>query len=203
MTFPAKISRTAPLRTLATLACLAILAALAPARASAQAEPASKPEMNAPPAQPAAPLPSPPATASVTLGGTIDIHYNTPHMRGRKIMGELVPYGNVWRTGANPATTLITSVPLKFGALLVPAGTHTIYTVPSLDTWLLIINDQTGQWGLTYTPSMDLGRIPMKAKPMDAPQEVMSLSFENTTPTSTELHMRWETTDRYVIVTTP
>jgi hypothetical protein len=204
MTFPAKISRTIPHRTLATFACLAILAALAPARASAQAEPASKPEMNAPPAQPAAPLPSPPATATVTLGGgTIDIHYNTPHMRGRKIMGELVPYGNVWRTGANPATTLITSVPLKFGALLVPAGTHTLYTVPSLDTWLLIVNNQTGQWGLTYTPSMDLGRIPMKAKPMDAPQEVMSLSFENTTPTSTELHMRWETTDRYVIVTTP
>jgi hypothetical protein len=163
--------------------------------------------MNTPNASPApadAPLPSPPATATVTLGGgTIDIHYNTPHMRGRKIMGELVPYGQVWRTGANPATTLITSVPLKFGGLLVPAGTHTLFTLPSDDTWLLIINNQTGQWGLTYTPSMDLGRTPMKAKPMAAPQEVMSLSFENTTPTSTELHMRWETTDRYVLVTTP
>jgi DUF2911 family protein len=206
MTFPAKISRTNPRRTLAAFACLALLAALA-TRASAQGEPASKPEMNAPnatPAQPAAPLPSPPATTTVTLGGgTIDIHYNTPHMRGRKIMGELVPYGKVWRTGANPATTLITSVPLKFGNLLVPAGTHTLYTLPSTDTWLLIVNNQTGQWGLTYNQSMDLGRVPMKAKPMDAPQEVMSLSFENTTPASTELHMRWETTDRYVIVTTP
>ncbi len=208
MTFPAKISRTAPHRTLAAFVCLALLAALAPTRIRAQSEPASKPEMNAPPAvtsaPAAAPLPSPPAIANVTLGGgTIDIHYNTPHMRGRKIMGELVPYGKIWRTGANPATTLITSVPLKFGDLLVPAGTHTLYTLPSADTWLLIINNQTGQWGLTYTPSMDLGRTPMKAKPMDAPQEVMSLSFENTTPTSTELHMRWETTDRYVLVTTP
>ena len=207
MTFPAKNSRTTPHRTLAAFACLALLAALAPTRASAQGEPASKPEMNTPNASPApadAPLPSPPATATVTLGGgTIDIHYNTPHIRGRKIMGELVPYGQVWRTGANPATTLITSVPLKFGGLLVPAGTHTLFTLPSDDTWLLIINNQTGQWGLTYTPSMDLGRTPMKAKPMAAPQEVMSLSFENTTPTSTELHMRWETTDRYVLVTTP
>ena len=171
-------------------------------RLTAQPQPAA-PQM-VQPAQPAAPLPSPPATASVTLaGGTIDIRYNTPHMRGRKIMGALVPYGQVWRTGANPATTLITSVPLKFGDLLVPAGTHTIYSLPSPDTWLLIINNQTGQWGLTYDQAKDLGRIPMKAKLMDAPQEVMSLSFENTTPNSTELHIRWETTDRFVAITAP
>jgi hypothetical protein len=153
---------------------------------------------------PAAPLASEAATASVTVaGGTIDIHYNTPHMRGRKIMGGLVPYGQVWRTGANPATALITSVPLKFGNLLVPAGNHTIYSLPSPDTWQLIINNQTGQWGLTYNQDQDLGRIPMKAKPMTAPQEVMSLSFENTTANSTELHIRWETTDRYVTITKP
>jgi hypothetical protein len=145
-------------------------------------------------------------------GGTIDVHYNTPHMRGRKIMGEtpapaetarptpLVPYGKVWRTGANPATTLITSVPLTFGTLLVPAGTHTIYTLPSADTWQLIINNQTGQWGLTYDQAQDLGRTPMMAKPMTTPQEVMSISFENTTKVSTEMHIRWETTDRYVII---
>ena len=144
------------------------------------------------------------ATASATVaGGTIDIHYNTPHMHGRKIMDCLVPYGKVWRTGANPATMLITSVPLKFGDLLVPAGNHTIYTLPGADSWLLIINNQTGQWGLTYDQAKDLGRTPMKAKPMTAPQEVMSLSFEKTTPNSTELHVRWETTDRYVVITKP
>jgi hypothetical protein len=153
---------------------------------------------------PAAPLASEAATASVTVaGGTIDIRYNTPHMRGRKIMGGLVPYGQVWRTGANPATTLITSAPLKFGDLLVPAGTHTIYTVPNAGTWQLIINNQTGQWGTVYTQSMDLGRAPMKSKPMSAQQEVMSISFENTKPNSTELHVRWETTDEYVTVTKP
>jgi len=105
--------------------------------------------MNMPPAQPGAPLPSPAATASVTVaGGTIDIHYNTPHMRGRKIMGDLVPYGKVWRTGANPATTIITSVPLTFGTLLVPAGTHTIYTLNGInkrivgrtqDLWAVVV----------------------------------------------------------------
>ena len=157
------------------------------------------------PAQvPGAPLASEAATATVTVaGGTIDIHYNTPHMRGRKVMGGLVPYDQVWRTGANPATTLITSVPLKFGDLLVPAGTHTIYTWPTADQWKLIINTETGQWGTEYKPEMDLGRIPMKAKAMTSPQEVMSISFENTTATSTELHVRWETTDRFVVITQP
>ena len=156
------------------------------------------------PPTPGKPFVSEDATASVTVaGGTIDTHYNTPHMHGRKIMGCLVPYGQVWRTGANPATILITSVPLKFGSLLVPAGSHTIYSLPSTDTWLLIINNQTGQWGLTYDQGKDLGRIPMKAKPMTAPQEVMSISFENTTADSTELHVRWETSDRYVVITKP
>ena len=153
----------------------------------------------------AAPMPSPPATATVTVaGGTIDIKYNTPHLRGRHVGGpEIVPYGQVWRTGANPATTLITSVPLMFGTLMVPAGTHTIYTLPTADSWQLIINKQTGQWGTEYKQDMDLGRIPMKAKPMTAPQEVMSITFENTTAVSTELHVRWDTTDRYVTITAP
>ena len=182
-------------RSLAGLASVALLAVASTALTA---------QMGAASAQPKAVLPSPAATASVTVaGGTIDIRYNTPQMRGRKIMGGLVPYGKVWRTGANPATTLITSVPLKFGSLLVPAGTHTLYSLPSADTWQLILNNQTGQWGLTYNQGMDLGRIPMQSKPMAAPQEGMSLSFENTTPTSTELHMRWETTDRYVVITAP
>jgi hypothetical protein len=157
------------------------------------------------PAQPDAPMPSPPATATVTVaGGTIDIHYNTPHLRGRHVGGpEIVPYGQVWRTGANPATTLITSVPLKFGDLLVPAGTHTVYTWPTATEWKLIINNETGQWGTEYKPEMDLGRVVMKAKAMTAPQEVMSLTFENTTANSTELHVRWDTTDRYLVVAKP
>jgi hypothetical protein len=156
------------------------------------------------PAKPGAPLASEAATATATVaGGTIDLHYNTPHMRGRKIMGGLVPFGTVWRTGANPATTIITSVPLVFGTLLVPAGTHTIYTLPSADTWQLIINNETGQWGTEYKPEMDLGRVPMKAKPMTKPQEIMSITFEHTTANSTELHVRWETTDRYVMIMAP
>jgi hypothetical protein len=183
------------------LAALASVALLAVASTALTAQMGGMPMT---PAQPPKAMPSPAATASVTVAaGTIDIRYNTPQMRGRKIMGGLVPYGKVWRTGANPATTLITSVPLKFGALLVPAGTHTLYSLPSEETWQLILNNQIGQWGLTYDQGKDLGRIPMQARPMSAPQEGMSISFENTTPTSTELHIRWETTDRYVVITAP
>lgn len=148
------------------------------------------------------PLPSPAATANATLGSAnIKITYNAPSIRHRKIMGGLVPYGEVWRTGANPATTITTSADLKFGTLAVPAGTHTIYTLPGEKNWLLIVNNRTGQWGTEYSEGKDLGRVSMMSKPLSKPQEVMSISFENTSATSTELHVRWETTDRYVVIT--
>jgi hypothetical protein len=146
-------------------------------------------------------LPSPAATAEVSLNGkNVLIHYNSPRMRGRKIMGELVPYGKVWRTGANPATTLITSTNLQIGTLQVPAGTYTLYTLPSAKQWLLIINKHTGQWGTEYTMSDDLGRTPMTGKSLPAPQEDMTISFEHTHGAQTELHVKWETTDEYVPV---
>ena len=147
------------------------------------------------------PLPSPAAMASTTLDGkSIVIRYNAPSMRGRKIMGGLVPYGKVWRTGANPATTLVTAAHLKIGTLDVPAGTYTLYTLPG-DTWMLIVNKQTGQWGTVYNQDQDLGRTAMTGNPLAMPQEVMSLSFEHTHGHTTELHMKWEKTDEYVTVT--
>ena len=149
-------------------------------------------------------LPSPPADASVTLhGGSVSIHYNTPMMRGRKIMGGLVPYGKVWRTGANPATSLKTTTDLKIGGATVPAGSYTLYTLPSEGTWMLIINRQTGQWGTEYDASKDLARVEMKKVELAQPQEKMSISFEHTKGSSTELHVRWETTDVSVPVVAP
>lgn len=148
-------------------------------------------------------MPSPPAVAMVKLdGAAVTVKYNAPSMRGRKIVGELVPYGKVWRTGANPATTLITAAHLKIGNLDVPAGTYTIYTLPSQsDAWMLIVNKQTGQWGTEYHQEQDLGRTAMTGNPLASPQEVMSISFENTKGKTTELHVKWEKTDEYVTVT--
>ena len=149
-------------------------------------------------------MPSPPATATVTLAGqTLTLKYNTPHMRGREIFGGLVPYGEVWRTGANPATTLITPVSLHIGSLLVPAGTYTIYSLPGRDKWMLIINEQIGQWGTEYHQEQDLGRVEMKGHTLDSAQEVMSLSFDDIKRDSAELHIRWARTDESVKITTP
>ena len=146
-------------------------------------------------------MPSPPAVASASLNGKkVTIHYNTPMMRGRKIMGGLVPYDKVWRTGANPATSLKTDVALKIGDAMVPAGSYTLYTLPSENTWKLIINKQTGQWGTEYDQSKDLARVDMMKNSLSSPQEKMSISFEHTSGGSTELHVKWETTDVYVPV---
>ena len=169
----------------------------------AQGEPGSMPEMGAPAkqAQNAKPLASPAAQADVTLNGkAVTIHYNSPRMRGRKIMGDLVPYGKEWRTGANPATSFVTDVDLMIGDLHVPAGKYTLYTLPAAPgtPWQLIINKQTGQWGTVYNKDQDLGRTPMHHATLPAPQEDMSISFEHTTKNSTELHVRWETTDEWV-----
>jgi Protein of unknown function (DUF2911) len=170
-------------RTIASFACTALLATAS----LAQMGDASKP------------MPSPPAVAAIKLGDSaaITIKYNAPSMRGRKIMGGLVPFGTVWRTGANPATTLITATDLKIGTLTVPAGTYTIYTLPAAGTWQLIINKQTGQWGTVYDEKMDLGRTPMTHKAIPS-QEVMSISFEGTSGNTTELHVKWDTTDEFV-----
>jgi hypothetical protein len=147
-------------------------------------------------------LPSPPAQAHVELAGKlVTIDYNTPFMRGRKIFGGLLPYGQVWRTGANPATTLKTEVNLKIGDLAVPAGAYTIYSIPSETTWKLIVNKQTGQWGTVYNENQDLGRTDMTraAKPA-APVEQFAIKFENTRGNKTELHLIWENTDVFVPV---
>jgi hypothetical protein len=132
---------------------------------------------------------------------SILITYNSPSMRGRTIMGGLVPYGEVWRTGANPATTLVTPVDLTIGTLKVPAGTYTLFTLPGSATdWQFIVSKKTGEWGIPYPEGSDLGRTPMKIKTLGTPQEVMSITFENTASNKTELHVKWEKTDAFVPV---
>ena len=158
------------------------------------------------PSQPATAPPPPPPPPTVTLAGqTLTIKYHTPHMRNREIFGGLVPYNEVWRTGANPATSLVTPVSLHIGSLLVPAGAYTIYSLPSRDKdkWMLIINKQTGQWGTEYHQEQDLGRVEMKGHTLDSAQEVMSLSFDDIKRDSAEFHIRWAKTDESVKISTP
>ena len=146
--------------------------------------------------------PSPPGTAEVTLKGkTITIDYSRPSMRGRKIMGALVPYGKVWRTGANEATTLTTPIDLSIGGTKVTAGKYTIWTLPSADTWKLIINKQTGQWGTQYDASQDLARVDMQKKAIRTPVEQFTISFAKAGDDKADLVMNWENTSVSVPVT--
>ena len=181
------------LRTISTAACTAILAST------------SVCQMPMPANGPQQPMPSPPATANVMLAGqTVTINYHAPSLRKRHLGGpEIVPWNTVWRTGANDATTLITPIPLHIGSLLVPAGTYTVYTLPTASKWMLIISKETGQWGTEYHPEKDLGRVELKAHKLASPQEVMSISFDDIKKDSAELHIQWETTVESVKITTP
>jgi Protein of unknown function (DUF2911) len=139
--------------------------------------------------------PSPADKAEVTLNGKkITIEYSRPSMRGRKILGGLVPYGQVWRTGANEATSLTTAADLLIGDAKVPAGKYTLYTLPGEDSWKLIINKQTGQWGTEYEQSQDLARVTMQKTKTDGPVEQFKISFDKKSDSTALLVMEWEDT---------
>jgi Protein of unknown function (DUF2911) len=139
--------------------------------------------------------PSPPGTTECTVKGKkVTISYSRPSAKGRKIMGELVPYGKVWRTGANEATTLVTEGDIDIGGAKVPAGTYTLYTLPSEGTWKLIINKQTGQWGTEYHQEQDLARVDMKKSDIVVPVEQFTISLDQDNNNSADLVMEWEKT---------
>lgn len=138
---------------------------------------------------------SPAGKAEVTLADkTITIQYSRPYMKGRKIVGGLVPYGRVWRTGADDATALQTPIDLEIGSTKVPAGNYTIYSLPSEGAWKLIINKQTGQWGTEYDESKDLARIDLKKTSLSSPVEQFTIELVKKDSKTAELILEWENT---------
>jgi Protein of unknown function (DUF2911) len=139
--------------------------------------------------------PSPAETASCDLGGgkTIKTAYSSPRMKGRKIYGDLVPFGQVWRTGANEATTFVTSSDVVVGGKTVPAGSYTLFTVPNADKWTLIINKKTGEWGIPYKYESDeLARVDMKVSKLPSPVENFTIAYDKAGSSCT-LRIDWET----------
>ena len=140
--------------------------------------------------------PSPAASAACDLGGgkTIKTDYSSPRMKGRKIYGDLVPFGEVWRTGANDATTFVTSADVVVGGKTIPAGSYTIFTVPAADKWTLIVSKKTGEWGIPYKYESDeLARVDMSVSKLPAPVENFTLGYDKSAGGCT-LHLDWETT---------
>jgi len=139
---------------------------------------------------------SPHETTKATIeGATITVEYGRPSVRGRKIMGELVPYGKVWRTGADEATTLTTDKDLQIGGTSVPAGKYTVYTLPGQNDWQLIVNKQTGQWGTEYDQKQDLGSIPLKKAATAGPVEQLTISIDKNPAGGGVLKIAWENTE--------
>jgi hypothetical protein len=147
--------------------------------------------------------PSPPASAACDLGGarTIQTKYSSPRTKDRKIYGNLVPFGSIWRAGANEATTFVTSSDVVLGGKTVPAGSYTIFTIPTADKWTLIINKKTGEWGIPYKYESDeLARVDMNVSKLPAPVENFTIAYDNSGSGCT-LRMDWETTRASVDIT--
>jgi hypothetical protein len=131
---------------------------------------------------------------------TFTVDYSRPLLRGRKLLGDVLPYDRVWRTGANAATQFTTSAPIKLAGMQVPAGMYTLWTVPHADGVELIVNKQTGQWGTEYQESQDLGRASMTLKTLGTPVDKFKISLDKVDDKSANLTLTWGSTTAAVPV---
>lgn len=147
---------------------------------------------------------SPHDTVKATIdGANVSVTYGRPYMKGRKIFGGIVPYGQVWRTGADEATVLETDKALMIGALHVNPGKISLYSLITDKSWTLVLNKKTGQWGTEYTQGEDLGRVPMRVEKLTAPVEQFTITIEkNPAGKGGMIVMQWETTKATLAFTT-
>jgi hypothetical protein len=133
-------------------------------------------------------------TARATIGAVaLSVDYGRPLLRGRTLLGDVISYDRVWRTGANAATQFTTSAPVTLAGLALPAGTYTLWTAPHRHGVDLIVNRQTGQWGTEYSRARDLGVAPMKVDSVATPVEKFTISIEPRDAKHGTLAMAWGT----------
>ncbi len=145
---------------------------------------------------------SPEAKSNVTIAGKeITVDYYAPSMHGRKIMGALVPYGEVWCTGANIATGVTTAADLQIGTLRLPKGTYSIWTVPGEKEWTLIVNKESGQFHLNYNRGLDFGRTRMNLRTVPEPVETFRVDLRADGGNKGTLVLAWEHTEASIAFT--
>lgn len=170
--------------------------------------------MAPPPAGRPSIAPSPRATAVLAINTgvrgaaplKVTVDYGQPFARGRVVEGNLIPAGQVWRTGANAATSFVTDANLQIGNVAVPKGAYTLYSLWTPGSGMqLIINKQTGQWGTEYKQDMDLGRVPMTAKTLAESRDGFVIALEpaaaGSGPATATLRMTWGKSEFSVPVT--
>jgi hypothetical protein len=131
-------------------------------------------------------------TSRATIGNaTFLVDYSRPLARGRKLVGGILPYDQVWRTGANAATQFVTSAPITLGGIRMAAGTYTLWTVPRTNRVDLIVNKQFGQWGTGYDRTRDLGRAVLSTDSLSTPVEKFTISIRPIDARRGTLVMEW------------
>jgi hypothetical protein len=146
--------------------------------------------------------------SQVVDGSRVVVVYGRPYTKDpksgepRKIWGGLVPYGKIWRAGADEATLLISQKPLVFGDTTVPAGAYTLFVLPAEDgSAKLVINKDLGQWGLQYNEKSDLARVDLKKAPLDAPLDQFTMAIAKGPAGGGVLKLSWENTEYSVAFT--
>ena len=143
-----------------------------------------------------APAASPASTLQQKVGFTdVEVVYSRPSVKGRKIFGGLLPYGEIWRTGANAATKITFSTPVKFQGTELPAGSYALYSIPGAKEWTIIFNKVTGEWG-AYSYQQENDALRVKAKPVSLarPVETFTIGINDIQMESATLNLVWEKT---------
>jgi hypothetical protein len=142
------------------------------------------------------PQPSTTQTIKQEFGmGNIELTYSRPNIKGRKVFGDLVPYGKLWRTGANAATKITFTDNVEIGGKKLDTGSYVIYAIPTKDSWEIILNKGLKNWGTDgYKESEDIVRFKVEPMKMKAKMESFTMQFADIKPTSCELHIMWDKT---------
>jgi Protein of unknown function (DUF2911) len=142
------------------------------------------------------PAPSPTQTIKQDFAlGSVELTYSRPSMKGRKIFGDLVPFGKVWRTGANSATLIKFNDAVEIAGKKIDTGSYSLYSIPNANEWEIIINKATGNWGTNgYNDSGDVVRFKVPSMKMATSVETFTMQFANVKPESSELHIMWDKT---------
>ncbi|MEO0044778.1 MAG: hypothetical protein RL329_4227 [Bacteroidota bacterium] len=156
-------------------------------------------------AQIQAPAPSPTATMSQQVGLTdVKLEYSRPSAKGRKVYGDLVPFGEMWRTGANGATKLTFSDSVQFNGKWLQKGTYALYTIPAKDEWTIVLSKNTGNWGSNgYKMEDDAARFNLKSATMSDKTETFTINIADCANNDAKIELTWENTRVSIPFTVP
>ncbi len=151
-------------------------------------------------------LPSPSSTQIIKQDfglGSIELTYSRPGAKGRMVFGDLVPYGKLWRTGANAATRLTFTNPVEIGGKKIDTGTYVLYTIPDVESWQVIINKGVNNWGIEgYNDADNIVSFSVPSNKMPAKIEIFTMQFVDIKPESCDLQLMWEKTTIDIPITT-